>query len=177
VVFSLICFGAGLFFVYPWGVGVEPVDETVSIPLGEERNWDVETRGFRLYYHVEVVYGGYVNVLVTEFTSQGGQYGNHYIPDHQHYNVGEVEGTVLPNDDRLSLDLIVKNTADQGPQGNVTVNVIIEHRPTYPIWQIAMISVAMGALLLLIGLRNIPFEEKVHDAIDRDIWARQRGPR
>ena len=81
LVISLIIFGGGLLFVYPWGAGTDPVEETVAIPQGTDHQWEIETKGDAIYYSVEVVSGGNVDVIAAKFAYQDGELGYFYLSE------------------------------------------------------------------------------------------------
>jgi hypothetical protein len=154
----------------PWGVGVEPVKETVTIPQGGRESWDIDTRGYSVRYSVKVVSGGTVDVTAAKFAYQDGEMGYFYISGHKHLNVRSVEGTVSSFEDLGSFDLFVEN--DSGPDA-VMANVEIEHVPTMPIWLIAIIGILTFIISIIAGTRREAEEAEADESIERDMAAVQ----
>lgn len=165
VIVTLIIGGGATIFLVPWGVGVEPVRETVTIPAGSDESWDVDTRGYPVHYHVEVISDGRVDVTAAKFAYQDGEVGYFYLPGHKHTGVRDVEGTVGSYEDLDSFDLFVEN--DNGP-GPVTVNVEIEHTSIIPIWLLAIVIVAVFVTTFWLGTREDEMKDEEREAMRQD---------
>lgn len=178
LVISLIIFGGGILFVYPWGAGTDPVEETVAIPQGTDHQWEIETKGDAIYYSVEVVSGGSVDVIAAKFAYQDGELGYFYLSGHRHINVREIDGTVSSHEDLDDFDLFVDNSNDVGvgSTGDVTVNVIIEHRPSFPIWLLAIIAVVIFIVSVMGSMRRERAEEEAGESVQRDMAALYEPP-
>jgi len=171
LVVTVLIFGLIAVFVYPWGAGAEPVEETVTIPQGADHQWEIETKGDSIYYSVEVVSGGNVDVIAAKFAYQDGKMGYFYLPGHRHINVRQVDGKVGSSEDLDDFDLFVDNTNDVGAAstGDVTVNVIIEHKASFPLWILAIVAVIAFLFTFWSGVKRDQAKERDEDLARREM--------
>ncbi len=173
LVVTVIIFSVIFAIEYPWGPGSEPIEETVTIPQGTDHQWEIETKGDSIYYSVEVVSGGNVDVIAAKFAYQDGKMGYFYLAGHRHLNVRQVDGKVGSSEDLDDFDLFVDNTNDVGAAstGDVTVNVIIEHKASFPLWILAIVAVIAFLFSAWAGMKRDQAKEQNEELARKEMAA------